>query len=129
MQDPETAKIAPGGAHVKTRIRTLRIGDQVFAWTGRVGHTTGDGACRRYVRLRVWGGGKNGRPLQADLLSTFEGGPWGYCATDTAFPTPRDVRVVVDHALASGWDPAARGGVFLVQDNPSALTGFVITDR
>jgi hypothetical protein len=112
---------------VKTRLRALRIGDQLFAWTARVGHTTGDGACRRYVRLRVWGGGKNSQRLQADLLSTYEGGPWGYCTTDTAFPTPRDVRAVVDHALARGWDPAARGGVFVLQDNTMIHTGFVVT--
>jgi hypothetical protein len=113
---------------VKTRMRTLRIGQQMFVWSAQVGHTTGDDTCRRYIRLRVWGGGKNSRRLQADLLSTYEGGPWGYCATDTAFPTPRDVRAVVDHALAHGWNPAVRGGVFLLQDSPLILQGFVITE-
>ncbi|MEU0569024.1 hypothetical protein ABZ297_27120 [Nonomuraea sp. NPDC005983] len=114
---------------MKGRMRTLRIGDRAFLWTAQIRHTKHGADCRRYVRLRVWGGGKNSGRLQADLLSTYEGGPWGYCATDTAFPTPRDVRAIVDHALAAGWNPLARNGAFQLPADSVELPDFQVTHQ
>jgi len=61
------------------------------------------------VLIRVWGGGKNGQMLLADLESTAPPGPWGGVG-DTSFPTPRDIRAIIDYALEHGWDPTAIGG-------------------
>jgi hypothetical protein len=52
--------------------------------------------------------------LQADLLSKAVL-PWG-CATDCSHPTPRDVRTVIDYALAHGWDPDLIGGTFSLNE-------------
>ncbi|GAA3310161.1 hypothetical protein GCM10020219_015310 [Nonomuraea dietziae] len=120
------------GGMVKTRLRALRIDGRTYVWTARIGHTVHSDDCRRFVRLRVWGSGKNGQALQADLVSTYEGGPWGYCATDTSYPTPRDVRTVIERAIQRGWDPLTRGGTFLLRTgDPSSapeLADFVIAD-
>ncbi|GAA2657082.1 hypothetical protein GCM10010412_027520 [Nonomuraea recticatena] len=117
---------------MRTRLRALRIDDRTYVWTARISHTVHSVDCRRFARLRVWSGGKNGQALQADLVSTYEGGPWGYCATDTSYPTPRDVRAVIELAIQRGWDPLARGGTFLLRggDSPSApgLADFEIAD-
>lgn len=56
--------------------------------------------------------GKNGQVLQADLLSKTWPGPWGACAADWAYPTPKDVRELIDYALRHGWEPDAIGGSF-----------------
>lgn len=89
--------------------------------------------CHRGVRLHVWGAGKNSRALCVDLLSKSADGPWGACATDSTFPTPRDVRAVVDYALDHGWEPDTVGGESLLTGSEHAaaleLTDFLITDR
>lgn len=110
-------------------MRTLRIGDARFAWTARLFHHDDGTDCYRCVRLRVWGGGKNSRVLSVDLLSTSEPGPWGRCTTDTAYPTPRDVRAVIDHALQHGWDPNDVGAPYvLVAGTGLELAGFRVSD-
>jgi hypothetical protein len=100
-------------------------------WSARIHHVAGERDCHRCVRLRVWGAGKNSRALQADLLSKAVL-PWG-CATDSAYPTPADVRSVIDYALASGWDPDLVGGTFFLSEREHAsafeLAGFLLTDR
>jgi hypothetical protein len=54
-----------------TRIRTLRIGATEFRWTAELHDPL-------LVRLRVWGGGKNGCMLRADLTSSGDAGLlWG----------------------------------------------------
>lgn len=116
---------------MRARIRKLHADGREFRWTCRVYHVTGEGECHRCVRLRVWGAGNNRRALQADLLSKAVL-PWG-CATDDAWPTPKDVRTVVDHALVRGWDPDLAGAVFVLTEDEHAagfeLTGFLLTDR
>ncbi|MBN6050801.1 hypothetical protein JYK22_02550, partial [Nonomuraea sp. RK-328] len=115
-----------------TRLRTLHTGGREFVWKADIRHVEGSGDCHRCVRLRVWGAGKNGRALQADLLSKFLG-PWGACVTDTAHPHPADVRAVVERGLTAGWDPDARGGTFLLTEREHApdweLPDFLVTDR
>lgn len=118
---------------MRTRLRALRVGDRGCTWTANIDHLPKDGDCHRCIRLRVWGAGKNSRALQVDLLSTTPPGPWGRCATDTAYPTSRDVRVVIDYALTHGWEPDEVGGTFLLTESEHAadfeLPGFLITDR
>lgn len=81
----------------------------------------------------MWGAGKNSQVLRVDLLSKSQLGPWGACATDNTYPTPRDVREVVAYALDHGWDPEAAGGPFSLTESEHGatfeLTDFLITDR
>jgi hypothetical protein len=118
---------------MKARLRTLRIEPARYAWTAQMRHLPVEGDCRRAIRVRVWGAGKNGCVLDADLLSTSEAGPWGYCATDTAFPTPRTIRILIDYALHHGWDPSRIGGRHVLVRQPGAevliLPGFAIIDQ
>ncbi|GAA0953586.1 hypothetical protein GCM10009554_58150 [Kribbella koreensis] len=118
---------------MKTRLRTLRIGARRCAWTARITHAAGEHDCHRAIRLRVWGNGTNSRTLQVDLLSTTPPGPWGACATDTAYPTSGDVRAIVDYALVNGWETDEVGGTFVLTEHEHAaafeLPDFLITDR
>ncbi|MFI0351329.1 hypothetical protein [Actinomadura sp. 9N407] len=113
------------------RLRKLHIDGRTFVWKATIRHVPGEGDCHRGIRLRVWGSGKNGRILQADLLSKSWPGPWGACATDDAYPTLADVRTVIGYGLKHGWDPDARGGFHLLteRDHDWELPGFLLTDR
>lgn len=74
-----------------TRIRTLRTCAAEFKWTAEL--------CRpRCARVRVWGSGKNGCILRADLASTVDAGLWGD-DPDAAYPTPGVVRAIIEYAL------------------------------
>jgi hypothetical protein len=95
--------VAARNEAMSTRIRTLRIGATEFKWTAELHEPL-------LVRLRIWGGGKNGCMLRADLASSGDAGMlWGD-APDIAYPTPRVVRTIIEYALDHGWDPAAVGG-------------------
>src|SRR6202022_4245140 len=93
----------------------------------------GGGDVHRCIRLRVWGAGKNSRALRADLLSKSWPSPWGACAADDAYPTPADVRAVIDRGLGRGWDIDVVGGTFLLTESEHAaeweLARFLLTDR
>jgi hypothetical protein len=115
---------------MKTSLRTLRVGTREFRWAAQIHHVTEESDWRRCARVRIWGCGKNSRVLRADLLSTSDGGPWGLCATDVAYPTPRTVRALIDFALERGWDPTVVGGRWqLGADTELRIPGFRITDR
>ncbi len=106
---------------MKTRLRTLRIGAREFKWTAEL-------CPPRCVRVRVWGGGKNGCVLRADLAATGEPGLWGD-DPDSSYPTSGAVRAIVDYALDHGWDPAAIGGRYdLGTGAELEIPGFRITD-
>ncbi|GGN23170.1 hypothetical protein FHR83_002721 [Actinoplanes campanulatus] len=113
---------------MRTRLRRLRIDGRDYTWRAEIGHVQGDGDCHRCVRVRVWGTGKTGCALQADLLSLTWPAPWGACAADGAYPTPEDVRALVAHGLRLGWDPGHRGGTFPLPESVT-LPGFVVTAR
>jgi hypothetical protein len=118
------------GGTMKTRLRTLRVGPREFRWTAELcGFYDIERNYHRCVRVRVWGGGKNGCTLRADLESTSPG-PWGG-VPDSSYPTPRIVRAIVDYALNHGWDPAVVGGRphELGTDAGVELPGFRITNR
>lgn len=62
----------------------------------------------------------------------FHVGGEGHCAADGAYPEPGDVRVLVEHALAHGWEPDAVGGThFLTEQEHTTfeLPAFLLTDR
>lgn len=61
---------------MRDRLRTLHAAGRRYRWVPTIGETTHDGMLKRTIRLRVWGGsaGKNGRALQADLISTAPSG-------------------------------------------------------
>ncbi|MEQ0560463.1 hypothetical protein ABJI51_15350 [Amycolatopsis sp. NEAU-NG30] len=116
---------------MRTRLRTLRIGERTYTWRATIGQVAGDGVdLHRCIRVRVWGAGKTGRALEADLLSKATSMGWTPAATDGSYPEPADVRSLVEHALALGWDPAALGGTFrLTEEHGVELPGFLLTDR
>ncbi|MEV6929043.1 integrase [Dactylosporangium sp. NPDC051485] len=115
----------------RPRLRRLRIGPREFMWRADIRWTRAGVDWQRAVRVRVWGGGKSGQALQADLISVLPPGPWGAGATDMAHPTPADVRALVEQALASGWRPQLRGGTFLLSGLATrfSLPGFVLAGR
>jgi hypothetical protein len=112
---------------MKIRVRTLRIGAREFKWTAELcGYYDIDRDYHRCVRVRAWGGGKNGRRLRVDLESTAPGA-WGG-VPDCAYPAPRSVRAIIDYALEHDWDPAAIGGCDeLGTDAAVEIPGFRIT--
>ncbi|WP_436530672.1 integrase [Actinoplanes sp. HUAS TT8] len=116
---------------MRTRLRHLRHGSRVFTWSAEIHHVRGDRDWHRCIRVRAWGTGKTGQALQADLLSLFVG-PWG-CASDESYPTPADVRALIEYAVGNGWDPARRGGTYALSElqhvDRFRLPGFVLTDR
>jgi hypothetical protein len=116
---------------LRLRLRSLWIGDGRYRWTAELSwHRDAGLEFHRCVRVRVWGNGKNSQVLSADLISASAPGPWGSGVTDVAFPTPKDVRAIVDYALAQGWDPAVVGGRFELRPDASlAVPGFRITDQ
>ncbi|MFI5914106.1 hypothetical protein [Dactylosporangium sp. NPDC051541] len=91
------------------RLRTLHVGARDFVWRTAVRYVPGsEGACLRVVRVRVWGGGKQSRVLQADLAAPVTDESW--------HPTPKDVKAVVERALAHGWRPDVRGGMYVMRN-------------
>jgi hypothetical protein len=119
--------------YVRTRLRRMRMGARTFLWRAEIRHAQGSGDCHRCIRLRVWGSGKTSQALQADLLSVTWPAPRGACATDGAYPTPSDVRAVINHALKHGWQPERRNGTFVLAEQEYgagfALPDFLLTDR
>ncbi|GGO22289.1 hypothetical protein GCM10011576_41430 [Micromonospora parathelypteridis] len=127
---------------MRSRLRKLHIDGREFTWKAAIRSASGpDGRLHRCIRLRVWGSGKNGRVLQADLTELPSSAPtaasgYAYVETDVhgsgetyPFPTAADVRVLVCYGLSAGWTPQASGGTFQV--TPAAeleLPGFAITD-
>lgn len=118
---------------MRTRLRRLRVGGRDFTWRAEITHVPGSGDCHRAIRVRAWGAGPAGRALQADLLSLTWPAPWGACASDSAYPTPSDVRALILRGLGQGWDPEVRGGTFRLSERDHAdgfaLPGFLLTDR
>ena len=115
---------------MKARIRVLRIGAMELRWTAELcSYRDIHLHYHRCVRVRAWGGGKNGRMLRADLAATTDQGLWGD-APDAAYPAPRIVRAIIDYALDHGWEPAAIGGRHeLGTDAELEIPGFRITDQ
>lgn len=116
---------------MRNRLRTLRARAHSYTWRATIGSVRGDGVdLHRCVRVRVWGAGRNSLALEADLLSKATSVGWTPADTDGSYPSAADVRRLVEHALAAGWDPGALGGTFrLTEEHGLELPGFLITDR
>ncbi|MFI5721027.1 hypothetical protein [Nocardia sp. NPDC051750] len=115
---------------MRRRLRKVRVGGREYVWRADIGVLRGDGDVHRCLGVRIWGAGKNSRVLVADLLSKSMSVGWATAATDTSHPTASDIRTLITHALAVGWDPDGRGGVFpLTETSGPELPGFLITDR
>ncbi|GIE34677.1 hypothetical protein Ait01nite_077220 [Actinoplanes italicus] len=121
----------------RVRLRRLHVDGVDFTWWAEIGHVRGGSDCHRCIRVRVWGGGKNGRSLQADLLSRTWPSPWSVCATDGAYPVPSDIRALIRYGLQLGWNPTLRGGTFFLSERHQpdfsspdfSLPDFLLTDR
>lgn len=101
---------------MRSRLRTLHVDEQRFTWKAEI--QRGD----RRIRVRVWGAGKTGRALQADLLSRD---PETY-----AYPTADDVRALIRYALANGWQPGSIGGTFPIPASAAVhLPALTVTDQ
>jgi len=75
-------------------LRKITVNDQLCYWTAKWDYPEG---CRT-VHLHVWGENRSLSPLYADLR--------------VYTVTPQGVRVAIEHSLARGWDPQARGRPF-----------------
>ncbi|RZU52338.1 hypothetical protein EV385_4196 [Krasilnikovia cinnamomea] len=112
---------------MRSRLRKLHVDGREFTWKAGIRAVRGsDGDRRRCIRVRVWGAGKAGRALQADLI---EHPPPASGAEAYSYPTAEDVRVLVRYGMLAGWMPAAAGGTFRVSSTADlALPGFAITE-
>ncbi|MYX33634.1 MULTISPECIES: hypothetical protein [unclassified Streptomyces] len=113
---------------MRKRRRRLRFDGREFLWTAGIGHAEQpDGTCRRAVLVRVTDvAAPGGRALVADLVSASAPGPWRHCGTGTAHPTPRAVRLLVEHTLAVGWESDVPGAPLVLTAGSSdpGLPGF-----
>lgn len=127
---------------MRSRLRKLHIDGREFTWKADIRSAPGpDGRLHRYIRIRVWGAGKNGRALQVDVterpysLPTVASGDQ-YVETDVhgsgetyPYPTAADVRVLVRYGIRAGWAPEALGGTFRVTSpGELELPGFLLID-
>lgn len=114
---------------MRSRLRKLHIDGREFTWKADIGSAPRPGGRGlRHIRVRVWGAGKNGRALQADLVerpgSTTRSDPETY-----PYPVADDVTTMIRYALTAGWTPETLGGTFrLTSAATLALPNFLITD-
>jgi hypothetical protein len=98
---------------MRERLRKLHVDGREFTWRADIRAGPGAGGRRlRYIRVRVWGAGKNGCVLQADLTES----PVTATAEEVtyAYPSAAIVRRLVSWGLAAGWTPEQVGGSFRV---------------
>lgn len=102
----------------------MHVDGRTYTWRAVITAATGpDGGYHRLIRLRVWGAGKNGQALQADLVERYDG-PETY-----PYPAAEDLRALIRHGLRVGWRPATVGGtVALRAATGLALPRFAVTD-
>jgi len=106
---------------MRERLRKLHIGGREFTWKADIRAAPGAGGRRlRYIRVRVWGAGKNGCVLQADM--TELPAPEMSDETTYVYPSAAIVRQLVSWGLEAGWTPEQVGGVFRV----SSMVGPVL---
>ncbi|GAB3160457.1 hypothetical protein GCM10027290_66490 [Micromonospora sonneratiae] len=112
---------------MRSRLRKLHVDGREFTWKADIRQAPGpDGRGRRCIRVRVWGMGKNGRALQADLVERPE-----RAAGEETYPYPMagDVAALVRYGMHAGWTPEVVGGTFQVTSAAELdLPSFAITD-
>jgi hypothetical protein len=113
---------------MRDRLRKLHFEGREFAWRAEIRAGPGaDGRRRRYIRVRVWGAGKNSCVLQADLVERPD--PAAPDETTYAYPSAAIVLQLVAWGLAAGWTPEKVGGTFRVGSTVGpALPGLAIVD-
>jgi hypothetical protein len=113
---------------MKERLRKLHVEDGTFTWKADIRAARGaDGRRHRYIRVRVWGAGKNSCVLQADLTEVPD--PAAPEGTTYAYPSAAIVRQLVIRGLAAGWTPDKVGGMFLVSPATApVLPGLAVVD-
>lgn len=112
---------------MRSRLRKLHIDGREFTWKADIRDAPGpDGRHHRCIRVRVWGAGKNGRALQADLTEWPLPASW---EEKYPYPTAENVRALATYAMVFGWMPEAVGGTFRITSAAElGLPGFAITD-
>ena len=106
---------------MRERLRKLHLDGREFTWMADIRSAPGtDGRRHRYIRVRVWGAGKTGCVLQADLTEMPT--PASPEETTYAYPSAAIIRQLVTWGLTAGWQPEQVGGVFRV----SAAAGPVL---
>ncbi|RSM58490.1 hypothetical protein DMB66_29150 [Actinoplanes sp. ATCC 53533] len=98
---------------MRNRLRKLHFEGREFTWAADIRAATGaDGRQRRFIRVRIWGAGKNSCVLQADMTEFPV--PTTPDETTYAYPSAAIVCRLVASGLAGGWAPEKVGGVFRV---------------
>jgi hypothetical protein len=113
---------------MRERLRRLHVDDRAFTWKADIRAARGaDGRRHRYIRVRVWGAGKNSRVLQADLREVPN--PAAPGETTYEYPSAAIVRKLVTWGLAAGWAPDEIGGTFTATAaHGPALPGLAVID-
>ena len=112
---------------MKSRLRKLHNEGQEYTWKADVRTAPApDGRLHRFIRIRVWAGGKTTCALQADVTERPQPAP---TEERYLYPAAADVRALIDYGLRAGWIPATRGGTFQITSEAEvALPGFILTD-
>ncbi|GAA2195016.1 hypothetical protein GCM10009848_61130 [Micromonospora lupini] len=112
---------------MRSRLRKLHVDGRTFTWKADIRDAFEADGRHRCIRVRVWGAGKNGRALQADLTEwPHPPTPWD---ERYAYPTAENVRELARYALSVGWTPEAVGGTFRITSGAKvALPGLAVTD-
>jgi len=113
---------------MRERLRKLHVDGREFTWMAEIRAGPGAGGGRdRYIRVRVWGAGKTGCALQADLTESPVPATSGEATY--AYPSAEIVRRLVCWGLEAGWTPDRVGGVFRVGSTAGpALPGLALID-
>jgi hypothetical protein len=113
---------------MRNRLRKLHFEGREFTWAAEIRAATGaDGRRRRSIRVRIWGAGKNGCALQADMTEFPV--PTTPDETTYAYPSAAIVCRLVASGLAGGWAPEKVGGVFrLGSATGPVLPGLALID-
>ena len=113
---------------MRERLRKLHLDGREFTWTADIRPAPGaDGRRHRYIRVRVWGAGKTGCVLQADLTETPT--PATPEETTYAYPSAAIIRQLVTWGLVAGWKPDQVGGIFRVTATAGpVLPGLTLVD-
>ena len=113
---------------MRERLRKVHVDGREFTWKADIRGSPGaDGRRLRYIRVRVWGAGKNGCVLQADMTELPV--PASPEETTYAYPSAAIVRRLVSWGLEAGWTPEQVGGVFRVSSTAGpVLPGLGLVD-